>query len=274
MPQTQITLPPRLTAAQLRLVLKYFERTERLSPQEWRIVFDTFDALGKGAVSIGKRRMTFQQVYDRHVESAYAENFIAKLLARERPEREAEALEKGTALEILAMLEQAGLYDEEVPGSEYLASYCLYWWTAFARGYRFEVTIFQDLRASGITFVAHDLRKPTERRSPYDLVVQRQLGDVKNTTYFLHAARTRRLSCDFYITRLYAARQRRYLRVVLMTHAAWKTWNGEVPIATLETAADFFPEPIQVMLEGQPFVLAPYDLWKQRVKRRQEEEKP
>jgi hypothetical protein len=62
-----------------------------LSPQEWRIVFDTFDALGKGVVSIGKRHMTFQQVYDRHVESAYAEDFIAKLLAREWPEREAEA---------------------------------------------------------------------------------------------------------------------------------------------------------------------------------------
>jgi hypothetical protein len=60
-----------------------------------------------------------------------------------------------------------------------------------------------------------------------------------------------------------------------MTHAAWETWNGEVPSATLETAADFFPGPIQVMLEGQPLVLAPYDLWKQRVKRRQEqEEKP
>jgi hypothetical protein len=61
--------------------------------------------------------------------------------------------------------------------SEYLAAYCLYWWTAFARGYRFEVAVFRDLSASGIAFVAHDLRKRRERRSPYDLIVQRQRGD-------------------------------------------------------------------------------------------------
>ena len=44
------------------------------------------------------------------------------------------------------------------------------------------------------------------------------------------------------------------------------------PTATLERAPDFFPGPVQVMLEGQPFVLAPYDLWKEKVKLRQEKE--
>jgi hypothetical protein len=272
MEKIQITLPSQLTPAHLRLVLKYFEKTDRLSPQEWKIVLDAFDALGKGTVAIGKRRRTFQQVYERQVERVYAEDFLATLLEQNLSESEAEALERQTALEILARLEQTGLYHEQVAGSEYLAAYCLYWWTAFARGYRFELTVFRDLRASGIAFVAHDLRKRAERRSPYDLVVLRQRGDIKRTTYFLHAARSQRLSCDFYITQLYVPRRRRYLGVVLMTRAAWKTWNGQVLSATMETAADFFPKPVQVMLEGQPFVVAPYDLWKEKVKRRQEKQ--
>jgi hypothetical protein len=58
-----------------------------------------------------------------------------------------------------------------------------------------------------------------------------------------------------------------------MTLASWKTWDGDVSSTTIEAVADFFPRPVQVMLEGEPFVLAPYDLWKENVKRRQEPEK-
>jgi hypothetical protein len=58
-----------------------------------------------------------------------------------------------------------------------------------------------------------------------------------------------------------------------MTLTAWRTWDGNVPPASLETAAAFFPQPVQLMLEGEPFVLAPYDLWKEKVKRQQAEEK-
>jgi len=70
--------------------------------------------------------------------------------------------------------------------------------------------MFRDLEASAIEFDAHDIRVRAERLSPYDLVVLEQLGDIKHTTYFLHAARAPRLRCDFYITRLYDSRRRRY----------------------------------------------------------------
>lgn len=170
------------------------------------------------------------------------------------------------------MLEREGLYREEVACSEYLAAYCLYWWTAFARGYRFELMVFRDLRAGGIAFVAHDLRKRAERRSPYDLVVLRQLGDIKSTTYFLYSARALPLNCDFYITLLYHPRRRRYSWVVVMTEASWRALNGEVATASLETAGDFFPDPVWIVFEGQSFVIAPFDLWKEKVKQRQHEE--
>jgi hypothetical protein len=79
-----------------------------LRPQERKTVLDAFDALGKGTVAIEKRRLTFQQVYDRMVEATYAEDFLAKLLARELSERETQALEQQTAQDMLAMLEQEG----------------------------------------------------------------------------------------------------------------------------------------------------------------------
>lgn len=202
----------------------------------------------------------------------YADIFIAQLMALEDLEADAEALQQKFAFEVLATLEREGLHQEAVVGSEYLAAYCLYWWTSFARGYCFELTIFRDLHVVGITFIAHDLRQRAERRSPYDLVVLRQLGDIKNTTDFLHSVRALPLNCDFYITRLYHPRRRRYVSIVVMTEAAWRALNGEVVAASLETAAGFLPQPVQIVLAGQRFIIAPYDLWKEKVKLRQQQE--
>lgn len=233
------------------------------------VALNIFHALGKGIVNVGRRRMTFQQLYDRRIDTRYADSFITRLMALEDLDTEADALLQETALTILAVLEREGLYHEEVAGSEYLAAYCLYWWTAFARGYRFELSIFRDLEASGIAFLAHDLRNRKERRSPYDLVVMRQLGDIKNTTYFLQTAATQPLRCDFYVTRLYDSRRRRYVPVVLMTEAAWRLWDGDVMAASLETAANLFPQPVKFVFGGHPFVMVLYELWKDKVKRKQ-----
>jgi hypothetical protein len=271
MPQISISLPSHLTTQHRRVVLKHFEKTERLSPQEWKMALQAFDMLGKGTIKIERRQMSFQQFYDRHVDRPYADDFIARLMKLEDLEK-AETLQQKTAFEILAMLEREGFYRENLVSSEYLAAYCLYWWTSFAKGYRFELSIFRDLKASGIAFVAHDLRKRSERRSPYDLLVLRQVGDIKNTTYFLYSARALPLNRDFYITRLYHSQRRRYLTVVLMAKAAWRRLNGEVPTASLETAASLFPQPVQITFEGQDFVILPFDLWKDKVKKRQQEE--
>jgi len=270
MPQISISLPSHLTTQHRRIVLKYFEKTQRLSPQEWKAALQAFDMLKKGTIEIGRRRMSFQQFYDRYVDYQYADGFIAQLIDLEDFERGAETLQQKTAFDMLAMLEREGFYNENLTSCEYLAAYCLYWWTSFAKGYRFEISIFRDLKASDIKFVAHDLRKRAERRSPYDLVVLRQVGDIKNTTYFLHSAHALPLNRDFYITRLYHSQRRRYLTVVFMTKAAWQKLNGEVESASLETAASFFPQPVQIVFEGQDFVIVPFDLWKENIKQRQQ----
>lgn len=61
MPNIQITLPVSLTAPHLNTVLKYFERANRISPPEWKLVFEAFDLLGRATVKIGRRRITFRQ---------------------------------------------------------------------------------------------------------------------------------------------------------------------------------------------------------------------
>jgi hypothetical protein len=164
------------------------------------------------------------------------------------------------------------LYHEDLPGSELLAAYCLYWWTSFARGYRFEVTILRQLEAAGIKFSAHDLRVRAERLSPYDLVVSQRLGDIKHTTYFLDMARSLPLTCDFYITQLYVTHQRRYHPIVILTAAAWHDLNGPVEPATLEAAADHFPAPVQIQFEGQPLIVVTFALWQRLVRKRQAQE--
>ena len=184
MPKTQIILPTRLTPPHLGAVLKYFEAANRLSATEWKLALEAFDLLASATVVTGRRRRSFRQFYEGTVERRHAQRFLTELLAADDPEATGEALQQQTAAALLTDLEQTGLYHEDVADSEYLAAYCLYWWTSFARGYRFEAAILRELRVAGIAFVAHDLRVRVERLSPYDLIVNRRLGDIKNTTYF------------------------------------------------------------------------------------------
>jgi hypothetical protein len=55
------------------------------------------------------------------------------------------------------------------PETRLLYTYLLYWWSSFARGYALEVEIFHDLKASGVSFQAHDLHDPQACYSLSDL---------------------------------------------------------------------------------------------------------
>jgi hypothetical protein len=272
MPNHQINLPVRLTAAHRRVVLKYFEASNRLSAAEWKLVLEAFDLLARAMIVTGRRRLSFRQFYEQQIELRYADAFLEDLVATDASETSGETLQRQTAGQIIADLEQAGLYHEDLPNSELLAAFCLYWWTSFARGYRFEAVILHQLRTAGIEFVAHDLRVRAERLAPYDLIVNRRLGDIKHTTYFLYTARALPLKCDFYITRLYITRQRCYQIIVILTEPTWHDLNGPVASATLETAADIFPAPVQILFEGQPLVVVTFGLWQKLVKQRQAQE--
>lgn len=272
MPDIHITLPPNLTTAHFRVVLKYFKKSKKFTSQEWKLAIESFNILGKANIIIDKKQMSFQQFYDYYVDIHYADNFLIKLISMEDLENQAENIQNITGFEILSMLERKGFYHKEVPGSEYLAAYCLYWWTSFSKGYRFELMIYRDLKASGILFIAHDFSSRKERRTPYDLIVLKKLGDIKSTTYFLLNVCTISMGCDFYITRIFDTKKRQYISIVLMKESFWRELNGEVITTSIETVTNYLPQPVQIVLQSQRYVIIPFELWKEKVKERQKEE--
>ena len=163
------------------------------------------------------------------------------------------------ARQIVIRLQQAGLRQTEVTASNFLLAYCLYFWESFAVGYTFEVEIYRDLTASGITFQAHDIRNAQERLSNYDLELLNQHGDIKTSLYFLYSRRTRNLPHDFYITRFYEGHRQRTL-VVMLQPFAWEQINGDTVEAKLEEATKQFPAPVKVQIVHRPIVVIDYNV--------------
>jgi hypothetical protein len=269
----QITLNPRLTKHERIAIGRYLTRHGRLRAEEWVTALHAFDSLGASTLTVEGKTETFSAIYTRLVEEQHADRFIERLLALETDvQAEGERLKAAVARTIAQDLNEAGFYRRDVPETRYLLAYCYYWWDAFARGYIFEARIYQDLAQSDIEFLAHDIRDPVERRSRSDLIILGREGDVKTSTYFLTADRTKFLRHDFYIARLYDARQHRYTVVVLMTEEAWRDIDGDITPTALDEAADLLPEPVQVEYAGSPLIVVDYDVWKQRVKTRQRQE--
>lgn len=124
--------------------------------------------------------------------------------------------------------------------------------------------IYRDLTTSGITFQAHDIRDRIARRSPYDLQVMGQKGDIKTSSYFSLVSRGRGLPHDFYITRLYEG-HRQHTMVVMLQEAAWEEIDGETVAAMLREATSHFPLPARVTLDNGTVVIADYEVWKAKV---------
>jgi hypothetical protein len=149
----------------------------------------------------------------------------------------------------------------------YLLTFCLYWWSAFAVGYAFEVEIFRDLRAEGIEFFAHDITNRNERLSPFDLTVLGLRGDVKYSTWFLTVENARLAGLDFFITRLYDESGAVWLRVVLLTPFAQELIGEVTMLATPAESAP--PLPATVMADAAQLLLIRYEDWKARVRFKQ-----
>ncbi|MCB0064816.1 MAG: hypothetical protein KDE19_21980, partial [Caldilineaceae bacterium] len=173
------------------------------------------------------------------------------------------------ARSILQQLIAAGFQRVDVPESNLLLAYCLYFWEAFAVGYAFEVEIFRDLRRSGVHFRAHDLRDRQERLSPHDLEVLGLFGDIKNSLYFLQIGRGQKLPHDFYITRFYEGK-RQYTFIVMIQLDVWNQIDGDTIAGLLSEATQHFPQPVEVALKTGSVVVVDYEIWKQKVLRQQQ----
>jgi len=186
--------------------------------RDWVIVLEVFDLLGESYVQDESRKHSFSTVYREQIEHPFADGYIARLLDSEEDlEHIAPRLSGAVARQIDPRLRRAGLYDPAQLITLYLLAYCYYSWDIFARGYQFEVSIFRDLTESGIAYIAHDIRRRAGRLSRSDVVVMGYEGDIKTSPYFLQTTRTKALTHDFYITRLYDRRRRKRVRVALLS---------------------------------------------------------
>lgn len=266
-----IHFPSTFTQRYRQVITRYLaEGWGRLSSDERKLGFEAFNILHTARVQYPTGSFTFHQVYERYVERVWADRYISRLLALGLPAKQHPALRRRIATLIVASLKKAGLVQPAAPRSQVLLAYILHWWEAFAAGYAFEVEVFHDLRESGIEFEAHDLRDRMARRSSYDLKVLGLPGDVKTSLYFLRRPERPSVS-QFYITRLETKPRTRTL-VVFLKPDAWTVIDGETLVTHLEKLSEILPLTARVRVGSFELVVADYEVWKDKVRRKQNEE--
>ena len=264
----QVLLPAEFREQHRRVVLEFAWRGHEFGRNEWRQAIVAFDLLKNGAILTDRGLLPFPVIYRQHVEGPYADDFIELLYTAARIDVAGVSRWATVAREIRPRLTEAGLFRPDLPSTRLIVAYCLYWWRSFTLGYALEVEIQRDLQASGIRFQAHDLRRREERLSPFDLVVLGYKGDIKTSTYFLQAARTRMLPHDFYITRIRGQQRTRTL-VVFMQAEMWRTIDGETVLVLLEQVADMLSQATRIIHEGVELIVVDYETWKAKVYHRQ-----
>ncbi len=267
-----VRLPDGFTDEHQRAILRYLiEGRTVLSQTEWRLILNGFDQLHQALIVTSAGTTTFRQVYQAQVDRPFADTFIAELLKLPDGTQDYSPLRARIAKSIVTRLQESGLRRPDLPETNLLLAYCLYFWESFAAGYAFEIEIYRDLTAAGIIFEAHDVRDQHGRLSPYDLRVLGLRGDIKTSLYFLYVGRGRGLPHDFYVTRFYEGRRQRTL-VVMLKPEAWAKIDGEPIAAMLEQATHVFPAAALVKLEAGEIVVTDYAVWKAKVLQRQRRE--
>ena len=258
-----VTLSPRLTEQHRELIHRYLVNNRAGWGRDWVIALEAFDLLGESYVQDEGGRRTFTTVYREQIERPFADGYVAKLLdSEEDPECVGPRLSAAVARQIGPRLRKAGLYDPTQSIVSYLLAYCYYRWDIFARGYQFEIAIFRDLTESGIAHIAHDIRRRAGRLSRSDVVVMGYEGDIKTSPYFLQATRTKALTHDFYLTRLYDRRRRKRVRVALLTERFWHEIDGDTIVTTIEEATDVLPGVAHIPFADRRLIVIGYEAWK------------
>ena len=256
-----------LTPEQDAALTDYLRGAERLTRKQWHRLREAIDLLARSTVTFQGREYTFKWFYETCIDRQFADAFLQTLLTTTDVRQDAPRLQAATAWEIAQWIRQQDFYQNGQAESRWLLIFCLYWWSAFALGYAFEVEIFRDLQAEGIEFACHDITNRNERLSPFDLTVLGLRGDVKYSTWFLTNENARLEGLDFFITRLYDETGARWLRVVLLTPIASELIGGETISAS---PAETVPALLDAVTAGvATLALIRYDDWKARVRLRQ-----
>lgn len=265
MPAVVIQLPVNFTPHHEAIVIRYL--TGQLHGQEeWRLATVAFTLLDDAMVTTADHTYTFRQFYQHLVDEQLSDAYLRALFRLSDVSQQSPPLWASFARQIVQAFTRLQWQAREQTVIQLCLSYLLYWWNAFARGYAFEVEVFQDLQRAGIHFQAHNLLDHNQRFSPSDLTVIGQAGDIKTSTYFLHIVPVARH--DFYIVR-FASRGRTYTVVVMLQPTAWDVINGDTVDGDLASVLQQLPLPVRVQSNNYEFVMIAYNEWKRRILRRQ-----
>jgi hypothetical protein len=270
--ELEIRLPDEFSPEHKDAVLRYFQESATFSLTERSFAFEGFDLLRQAVVDLCGETFDFASIYESLVEQPFADSFIESLLKAKDIAREAERLRADIARQIVDVLMDKDFFRRDVPTSQFLMAYCLYWWYSFSKGYTFEIEIFRDLASAGIVFESHNLLSPQERRSRHDLVVSFFRGGVKTSTYFLHTSRTATLHSDFYITQI-MGRERKAIKVVFLRKQFWDEIDGETLSSALALLPRVLPKPALIIHHSVPWVVVDYALWKEKILSIQKQER-
>lgn len=268
-----IALPSHLSVADRSLAVRYLLTPRSLTPEERLRGLEVFDALGASAVTTSGQTQTFAAFYRAQVENKHVVTFFNHLLKTEDPEAVGNQLVTEVWHRIISDLRTMGVQSTGDVGQQCLVVFCGYWWQSFGKGYVREVAVYRDLERSGVEFAAHDLRQGQARFSPHDVTVLGFRGDVKTSTYFLHAARSYPLVNDFYLVRIYDASRRTWLDIAMVKRGMWRVIDGDTRPCELEDVAQSLPTPVLLKARDETLVVITYADWKQRVLRVQAQRK-
>jgi len=269
---------PDLTAHEVTILRRYLTESHLFSGQEWRDMRQIIDKLAGSEVQFGAQRYRFAQFYRAFINGTYAYPFLAELAELSDAEQNGLKLQARVARQIWEWLRLNGIQPGQVSHAEYLVTFCLFRWGAFARGHIFEAKVLRDLQSAGVEMIPHD---PTiERFAPYDLYVPGLgYGDIKTSGYFLDDLTADAPTANFYVTRLYTPESRRYQLAVFVTSRAWRRLRRkdekrqEIIVTSLSAAAENFPQVSRVRIEHLTWVVIEYETWKRILLQKQQEGK-
>lgn len=265
MPVNAIKLAVGLTEAHQFALLNSITHPVAASPQERQHLLQGIDLLRASRIEIDGQNLSFANFFDRFIDAAYTDEFIASALASNSIRIDGHKLKKRIIEAIRTRFIQEQWFRSDVPATRFLIAFCLYWWNAFAIGYIFEIEVFQDLQSSDLLFHAHDLRKRSERYSSADLTISGWRGDIKSSTYFFFTARTSVLSHDFYVTRYYATINSQYHWFVILRSDIWNEIDGDTQQMTFPNWPVNFFTPVVFEFHGTIWVAVSYQIWKTKV---------
>ena|GEM_PF-2103386 len=187
MPSVAIQLSADFVPYHEDVVIRYL--ADQLHGQnDWRLAIEAFNLLDNATVTISGSIYNFRTLYRQFVDERFSDLYLHALVGLTNIREQSPTLWASFARQIVQTFIQLQWQVDGQTAIRLYLSYLLYWWNAFARGYAFEVEVFQDLEHSSIHFQAHDLLDRYERFSSSDLTVIKQAGDIKTSTYFLHVA--------------------------------------------------------------------------------------